>query len=296
MIYLGNKPHFLRAYRCIKPKRDARRIREKLVNHDLEAFRVPHCAEENVVRCPYKTTSSSTWQFHKKLLPPLYIHQTMRDSQWYKNEFTGTKTIGFLPIRSSVICELFRNRRPFQLSNLYNSKFSGICQDVQQSSRNKPLSTLVPCNSKLGGNYIPKNTTPGVIWQPVKAPIIMTYKFSFVFQQPFLLEATRSKFNIRKALGRAKLMIWTLEQFVIIHPTLNIYHTLLKHKRRRLISSSASDAFLPSNMASSSATLAFSANNSPISSDLILFTRKKSSTRQEILFFLLIFRVVGLLL
>ena len=90
-------------------------------------------------------------------------------------------------------------------------------------------------------------------------------------------------------------MIWTLKQFVIIHPTLNIYHTLLKHKRRRLISSSASDAFLPSNMASSSATLAFSANNSPISSDLIFFARKKSPTRQKI-FFLLIFRVVGLLL
>ena len=129
----------------------------------------------------------------------------------------------------------------------------------------------------------------------VKAPIIMNYTFSFVFKQPSLLEATRSKFNIRKALGRAKLMIWTLEQFLIICPTLNIYHTLLKHKRRRLISSSASDAFLPSNMASSSATLAFSANNSPISSDLIFFPRRKSSTRQKI-FFLLIFRVVGLLL
>lgn len=107
--------------------------------------------------------------------------------------------------------------------------------------------------------------------------------FSFFNNLYFLRRRVQIQHTER--LGRAKLMIWTLEQFVIIHPTLNIYHTLLKHKRRRLISSSASDAFLPSNMASSSATLAFSANNSPISSDLIFFERKKVQQDRRYIFF-----------
>ena len=115
--------------------------KKKLVNHEPQAFRLFSLRpkrlyyavtyEENVVRCPYKTISSSSWQFHEKLLTSLYHHQTTRDSQRYKNEFTGTKTIGFLPIRSGVISELFCKfkcghylcRRSIQLSNLYNSKF-----------------------------------------------------------------------------------------------------------------------------------------------------------------------------